>query len=136
LLFLFPITVGNNLIFTNNLIQQNTTSDDGLMDSAWPMFSHDARHTGCSPNGKSGTWWKEKWNIYIGSRCHSSPAIDNNGTIYVGGGVQDKCLHAIYPNGTMKWSFKTGGHVQSSPAISDNGVIYFGSNDGKEYAVA
>jgi len=55
----------------------------------------------------------------------SSPAIDENGTIYVGS--WDSYLYAIYPNGTLKWKFSTNGaNIFSSPAIDEDGIIYFG----------
>ncbi len=111
---------------------ESTTSDGGLMDSAWPMFSHDARHTGHSPYGKSGTWWKEKWETTIGGLVYSSPAIDKNGTIYIGS--YDRYFYAINPNGTQKWRFKTGEGIESSPAIAADGTIFIGSNDGHLYA--
>ena len=115
--------------------QPAITSDGGPMESAWPMFQHNIRHTGYSPYGKSGNWYVEKWKTHIGDWAASSPAIDNNGIIYVGGGIMDECLYAVYPDGTEKWRFKTGEHVQSSPAIAEDGTIYVGSNDGKLYAI-
>jgi outer membrane protein assembly factor BamB len=113
----------------------DSASDGGPMDSAWPMFQYDVHHTGLSPNGKSGNWFVEKWKVNIGDWASSSPAIDKDGTIYIGGGVEDKSLHAINPDGTKKWSFKTSGHIQSSPAIAEDGTIYVGSNDGNLYAI-
>jgi outer membrane protein assembly factor BamB len=111
---------------------EDSMCDGGLMDSAWPMFHHDVFHTGRSPYGKSGTGFVEKWKIDIGSWVKSSPAIDNNNTIYIGGGVS---LWAIYTNGTMKWNYMTGADVSSSPAIANDGTIYVGSEDGYLYAI-
>ena len=62
----------------------------------------------------------------------SSPAIDSDGTIYVGSedGYRDGYLYAIDPDGSLKWKFETGGSVDSSPAIGSDGTIYVGSRGG------
>jgi outer membrane protein assembly factor BamB len=96
------------------------------------MFQHDVRHTGCSPYGKSGNWFIEKWNRGLGDLLYSSPAIDKNGIIYIGG--LNRYFYAINPNGTLKWRYKTGGGIRSSPAIAEDGTIYVGSEDAKLYA--
>uniref|UniRef100_UPI003467EF7C Cell surface protein n=1 Tax=synthetic construct TaxID=32630 RepID=UPI003467EF7C len=73
-----------------------------------------------NPNGKL------KWKFETGGSVHSSPAIGQDGTIYVGS--NDHYLYAINPNGKLKWKFETGGSVHSSPAIGQDGTIYVGSN--------
>ena len=98
-------------------------SYDGLMDSAWPMFQHDVKHIGRSPYGKEGNWRFEKWKFWMDGHVISSPAIDNDGIIYIGSS-SEYCLFAIYPNGTEKWRFETGDYIHSSPAISSDGTIY------------
>ena len=45
------IVISNN-IKTSNEIESESISDGGLMDSSWPMFQHDVRHTGRSPYGE------------------------------------------------------------------------------------
>jgi len=111
---------------------QSSVGNDGLMDSAWPMYCHDVRHTGRSPYGKDGNFGVEKWRFYMDEILRSSPAIDNNGTIYLG--TQDYYLYAINCNGTEKWRFKTNGLIYSSPAIAEDGTIYVGSGDSYLYA--
>ena len=129
---LTPIVISNNTNTSNEIVSEST-GDDGLMNSSWPMFQHDVRHTGCSPYGKSGNWVKEKWKFENkDSMMYSSPAIDKNGTIYVGS--YDRYFYAINPDGTLKWRYKTGGGVESSPAIAEDGTIYVGSDDAKLYA--
>jgi len=64
----------------------------------------------------------------------SSPAIGEDGTIYIGS--KDRCLYAVLPDGTLKWSHETGGEIVSSPALADDGTIYIGSRDGSLYAVS
>jgi outer membrane protein assembly factor BamB len=67
-----------------------------------------------------------KWKYKLGGWIWSTPAIAEDGTIYVG--VDDSsCLYAIYPNGTEKWSFNARDTIYSSPAIAEDGTIYFGT---------
>ncbi|MFC1490616.1 PQQ-binding-like beta-propeller repeat protein [Candidatus Latescibacterota bacterium] len=63
----------------------------------------------------------------------SSPAIGEDGTIYIGS--KDGLLYALNPNGTLKWKYSTNGPIWSSPAIGSNGVIYIGSDDTALHAV-
>jgi outer membrane protein assembly factor BamB len=74
----------------------------------------------------------EKWNRELGDRLYSSPAIDNNENIYIGG--YNRYFYAINPNGTLKWRYKTEQGIRSSPAIAEDGTIYVGSQDTKLYA--
>jgi outer membrane protein assembly factor BamB len=67
-----------------------------------------------------------KWKHKLGGWIWSTPAIDEDGTIYVG--VDDSsCLYAINPNGTEKWRFNAHDTIYSSPAIAEDGTIYFGT---------
>ena len=74
-----------------------------------------------------------RWYLKTNGDVDSSPAIGNDGTIYIGS--DDGYLYAISPHGNVKWRFKTNGDVNSSPAIGRNGTIFFGSDDGYLYAV-
>lgn len=79
--------------------------------------------------------WGEKWFFQTGSDIKpSSPAIGNDGTIYVGS--YDSKIYALNPDGTLKWSYTTGARINTSPAISLNGnTVYCGSDDDKMYAL-
>jgi outer membrane protein assembly factor BamB len=59
----------------------------------------------------------------------SSPAIGQDGTIYVG--ADDHNLYAINSDGSLKWKFLTDGYVSSSPAIGSYPAltIYAGSEN-------
>lgn len=66
-----------------------------------------------------------KWTFQTYHPVDSSPAVGDDGTIYVGS--QGFC-YAINPDGTMKWAFSThGGAGVSSPAIGPDGTLYVGS---------
>jgi len=74
-----------------------------------------------------------KWKFETKGDVKSSPAIAQDGTIYVGS--NDCYLYAINPDGSLKWKFKTGGAIWSSPAIAQDGTIYVGSKDHYLYAI-
>ena len=74
-----------------------------------------------------------QWLIPLGF-TDSSPAIGNDGTIYVGS--FDQKLWAIDSNGLPRWQFRTGSEIKSSPAIGADGTIYFGCRDRRFYAVS
>ncbi|RLF50143.1 MAG: hypothetical protein DRN19_05105, partial [Thermoplasmata archaeon] len=109
LLTLLPQEAYSNVSQTKD---ENITGK-GPMNSPWPMYRRDMRHTGRSPYGKAGCTGVLKWKVKIGWLISSSPAIDKEGTIYIG---SDNCkLYAIYPNGTIKWTLALGDFVDSSP---------------------
>ena len=71
--------------------------------------------------------------IHYGDIITSSPAIGDDGTIYIGS--HDNYVYAFYPNGTLKWRFQTGAWVHASPTIAADGTIYIGSDDEYLYAL-
>ena len=66
-----------------------------------------------------------KWRFDTGGLVWSTPAIDENGTIYIG--TYDCKVYAINPDGTLKWKRDCGGSITSSPAIAEDGTIYVGT---------
>jgi outer membrane protein assembly factor BamB len=104
-----------------------------MMDSPWPMYCHDVRHTGQSPYSTINNPGVEKWLFDTIDDASGSPVIDDQGIIYIG----SSALHAIYPNGMLKWKYETYYHsLMLAPAIADNGVIYFGTAYGNHYLFA
>lgn len=81
---------------------------------------------------KNGT---KKWRFITDGTIWSTPAIADDGTIYVG--TTDNHLYAITSNGTLQWMFSTGmgNFIESSPVIGPEGTIYFGCDNNKIYAV-
>jgi len=103
--------------------RNSVVSAGGPMNSSWPMYCHDLRHTGQSPYSTANTTGVEKWRTALPIMMEGSPVIDKNGIIYVG--CDD--LFAFYPNGTVKWNYSLIGWIQSAPAVDENGIIYVGS---------
>ena len=117
----------------------------GPANSPWPMFQHDAQHTGRSPyNGP--TRLAEAWRAQLNG-VPGGPAIGEDGTIYVPTGAStvdlgQGSLYAINPDGTQKWRFvlpigppnNAGGCRQiaahATPAIADDGTIYVHTQSG------
>lgn len=103
-----------------------------LVNSSWPMYMHDIRHTGQSkvsgPN-KNTLYWQYQ----TGSDIVASPSVGADGTIYFGD-VTGK-FYALEPMGKTKWVYTTGGEISASAAIDSHGVIYIGSKDTYLYAL-
>jgi len=85
----------------------------------------------------------------IGYTCtlRSSPAIDEDGTIYLGTntGNPASIFLALHPTGTVKWIFEPADlpgevpsshfDIYSSPAIGADGIVYFGQEFGRVYGL-
>jgi outer membrane protein assembly factor BamB len=105
---------------------------NGSLGADWTMFHHDALHLGKSlANGPQDN--NLLWEYQTGGEVNSSPAVDNQGHVFVGS--EDGKLYAFNPDGSLRWSFATSGGVTSSPAIGQNGDIYVGSKDFTFYAI-
>ncbi len=74
-----------------------------------------------------------KWAFETASGVVSSPAIGDEGIVFVGsnGGV----LYAVQPDGTEKWEYDTGALITKAPAVADDGTVYVGNNQGKLLAL-
>lgn len=103
--------------------KQSAQIPDGPLDSAWPMYCHDARHTGRSPYSTTHIDSLEKWSTNLYGYIWGSPVIDDEGVIYIG--AWD--FHAIYPNGNIKWYTEDLGTFSSAGAIDENGILYVGT---------
>jgi len=119
--------------------------DAQLADSPWPMFHGSAQHGGLSPYNTSHISGTVKWIFETGDGIESSPAIEKDGTIYVGS--HDGYLYAVNKDGELKWKTKIGtpiekkgwGHTSSTsstPAIAKDGTIYTASRDQYLFAVS
>jgi outer membrane protein assembly factor BamB len=72
------------------------------------------------------------WEFKTGGAIESSPAMDRDGTVYIGS--NDHRLYAV-KNGKELWKFETGHCIYSSPCPGPDGTVYAGSRDGKLYAL-
>ncbi len=75
-----------------------------------------------------------KWEYLLDWHTYSSPAIGDDGVIYIGTSVKGS-MYAVNPDGTTNFVIAIGDNIMSSPAIGDDGTVYFGSFDGNLYAV-
>jgi outer membrane protein assembly factor BamB len=74
------------------------------------------------------------WRVQTRRKCYSSPAVDADGTVYVGS--QDHNIYAITSSGKVKWRFDLGADVDSSPAIEDDGTIVVGTDKSEVVALS
>ena len=96
------------------------------LSMAWPMFRHDAQHTGRSQY--YGPLAAElKWSYHTGSVVESSPVIGAEGGIYFGSG--DTNIYALSSTGSLAWSYGTMDEMMDPLAIGSDGKIYIGSSD-------
>ena len=114
-----PIVISNNIKTSSDIVSEST-GDGGLMDSAWPMYFHDARHTCQSQYNSSINHGTEKWRYKTGGE--TSPVIDEKGNIYFG--VFTDGIYSLSSNGSFNWKTEIFGFCSASLAIDKNGVIY------------
>jgi len=116
-----------------------TTAYAGLADSPWPMYMHDARHTGRSEY-VGPEYPSIKWEFYLEEdEGDAPPVVGADGTIYAVSvpKYDDTSLYAINPDGTLKWKVALGGNLYAfSPAIADDGTIYVNVSNKYLYAIS
>lgn len=109
----------------------------GLADSPWPVYAHDAQHTGRSQyDGPTNP--RILWKYRGDHRLFSTPSIGADGTIYPGHGRNPLC--ALDPSdGREIWCTTENNGTsadRSSPAVAANGTIYMGGRDNDLWAVS
>jgi len=126
----------------------------------WPMFGHDAAHTGLSDRAGPQAP-KLLWSHEISGVAPGAPAVGADGTVYVGSGSligttlyfgpggqeagprgiasamggEGAGVTALGPGGTAKWEHPTKGPVLCSPALGPDGTIYVCGMDGQVSAL-
>ena len=130
-------TISNTASITSSEVTTPVSSNAAIVTVVaagrdnWWMFGHNPQHSNLS-TFIGPTWSWLKWTDVISHT--SAPAIDLNGTIYVGS--LDNNLYALSPtDGSLKWKYTTGDQIYSSPAIGVDGTIFIGSNDANLYAI-
>ncbi|MFH1787870.1 MAG: PQQ-binding-like beta-propeller repeat protein [Candidatus Altiarchaeota archaeon] len=100
----------------------------------WSMFKHNPSRTAVTPENMS---WRliQKWNLSIGDKVRSSPAIVE-GVVY--SASWNGSIYALnYSNGSVIWNTSVGSSVSSSPSVSE-GLLYvarFGVSTGILYCM-
>jgi outer membrane protein assembly factor BamB len=61
----------------------------------------------------------------------SSPAVDSEGRVYIGGDPGIYCLNGT--DGRVIWKYQTTTLIGSSPALSNDGSLLVGGEDGWLY---
>lgn len=88
----------------------------------WAMFKHNPSRTAATPDNMS---WRliQKWNLSIGDKVRSSPAIVA-GVLYAAS--WDGNIYSLNAStGSIIWNTSTGSSISSSPAVS-GGRVYVG----------
>jgi len=102
-------------------------------NNSWPMFLHDASHSGTASAEGSTNYAILLWNTTVMNSVVSSPAVAD-GHLFVGcedGAVY--CLNA--DSGEILWFFfQNKTEMMSSPAVS-GGCVYVGCNNGDVYGL-
>ncbi len=76
----------------------------------------------------------QRWAINRPQGIVTSPTVDADGTIYIGG--DDGKFLALNPaNGATRWEVNARAPITSTAAISEDGVIYFGGGDSNLWAL-
>ena len=86
------------------------------------------------PNGAL-KWTAKLEQDSTGSSSMSSPAIGQDGTIYVCTVGPDGYVYAFNSDGTQKWMFYTGWGILASPAIGPDQTLYIMSGNASLYAI-
>jgi outer membrane protein assembly factor BamB len=107
-------------------------STEVIASSPWPMFLHDARHTGRSPyviGDSVKRLWTSGFDRAFSPMGIRGLVVGSDGTIYAGD--LDHYLYALNPHdGSVKWEFLTEHELVGSPALDSNGNIYIGTRSG------
>ena len=76
-----------------------------------------------------------KWTFYTPKYIDCSPALADDGTIYLG--TDDDVLHALNPDGSLKWTFyfQESGAAAKYPSLAGDGTIYMSNYPSKFYAI-
>jgi outer membrane protein assembly factor BamB len=73
------------------------------------------------------------WRFRAKAKIYSAPAVDDDGTTYVGS--QDDEVYAVAPDGAMRWSYRMRKDSDGGPTIGDDGTVYVGGDDGNVIAL-
>lgn len=108
----------------------------GPYDGTIYIGSTDGKLHALRPRPSTAPTGDRKWVVTVGPKNrHSSPAVGDDGTIYIGSYTG---VAAVRPqDGAMLpgWPFPTEGKVEAGPVIARDGTIYAGTSKGVFYAI-
>jgi outer membrane protein assembly factor BamB len=113
-------------------MDEYTTYDQvwAIGTQAWPMWRHDAAHTGVGQSGPANLTLD--WKFSAEGAVVSSPSVAD-GRVYFGS--RDEHVYCVdAETGAFIWDFKTTAAIVSSPAVVD-GRVYVGPDDGTIYCL-
>jgi len=122
----FPVFAADTGLSRDNM---ESAADDGtnLPYDEWPMFRHDARHTG-SVKARAPVTPILLWKVDVGLPIVASPAIANR-TVFVG--AKNILLAVDERSGRTLWKARLAGEIISSPAVDPKagkqGLVYAAS---------
>lgn len=103
-------------------------------DSPWPMFQHDAQHTGYSTDTTISPLLKQVW-VYVIPEgiINSSPTI-NNGIVYVGSWSNEGSVYAIDAvQGMLKWKYSIKSPTIFSSVATFGDKVYIASTGSQTF---
>ncbi|MCX6355658.1 MAG: PQQ-binding-like beta-propeller repeat protein [Candidatus Aureabacteria bacterium] len=116
-ILLFALCVASACLFCEVAVAQPA-------GAPWPMFQHDAQHTGRSTSLTGPTVPALLWTYATGAWIYNSPSIGSDGAVYVSSIFE---IYSVSSHGTFLWSYGT--RSISSPALAGSGDVYVGSDD-------
>lgn len=77
------------------------------------------------------------WDSFVGDVFFSTPAVDNEGKIYVGSylGNGISGLTVLGPDGDVEWEYLLLDYIDSPPVIDSSGSVLFGGYDGSLHVI-
>jgi outer membrane protein assembly factor BamB len=110
-------------------LETGADADTGAVPTPWGaiVFASGSVVYAAKPDGTIA------WRMRARRKCYSSPAVGDDGTVYVGS--QDHRLYAFAPGGQIRWSVDLGADVDSTPAIEDDGTVVVGSDNAEVVAL-
>ena len=97
----------------------------------WPLYRHDSRRTGATPNAVPATL-KRNWKASLGTEL--TPAVVADGRLYVAAKNKHTLFALDARNGKTLWSFVADARIDSPPTLH-RGLLVFGGADGFLYCL-
>ena len=89
-------------------------------------FAHNSTNALYAVSSDGALNWSYTMGRYPRWFSASTPAVANDGTVYV---VGDDGLYAMNPDGTLKWKGVYAGSSVASPIVGGDGTVYWQSNN-------